>query len=60
MVNFRYIHCVSIVALCEGIFSLSYGTSCIKAKPQPEIQLNGSFDEKFLSHYTIDGNRFFG
>jgi len=33
-----------------------YGTSCIEAKPQLEIQSNGSFKEKFPLYYANDRN----
>jgi len=44
----------------NGFSHLLYGTSYIEAKPQPEIQPNGSFDENFPSHYVHDGNGSFG
>jgi len=38
----------------------SHGTSCIEAKPQSEIQPNGSFDEKSPSNNAHDGDGSFG
>jgi len=43
-----------------SIMRMDFLIRLMEAKPQPEITPNGSFDEKFPSHYAIDGNGSFG
>jgi len=56
----KIVKVVTAFPLSHYANGFSHGTSCIEAKPQPEIQPNSSFDEKSPSHYAIDGNGSFG
>jgi len=57
-------HSITVFPLshyANGFSHSPYGTSCIEAKPQPEIQPNGSFDERFpSSHAYHNENGSFG